>query len=114
MCCCACFVCCCCSAIRTKALTSGFTSGLATVLAQLSMGVPLSGLNLTSIRNQVILGLIRGPTIHLWMESLTAGFDRLGYRGPEAQKALPVVLAKLGLDQLLFSPLHVLWYFYAM
>jgi hypothetical protein len=38
--------------VRTKALTSGVCSAIATILAQRSMGVPLSSLNVTSIRNQ--------------------------------------------------------------
>ena len=41
------------------------------------------------------------------MDMLTQLFDRLGYRGA-AQQATPVVFGKLALDQLAFTPLHVL------
>ena len=41
------------------------------------------------------------------MDMLTQLFDRLGYRGA-AQQATPVVFGKLTLDQLAFTPLHVL------
>lgn len=102
------------AAIRTKAITSGVTSALATILAQLSLGVPVSSLNWTSVRNQVLLGVIRGPTIHAWMETLTRIFDALGFKTPAAQASPVAVLGKMALDQLAFAPLHMLYYFFAM
>jgi hypothetical protein len=55
--------------VRTKALTSGATAALATVLAQWSMGVPLAAINWTAVRNQTLIGLGRGPTIHYWSDA---------------------------------------------
>lgn len=102
------------SAIRTKAATSAVTAGLATVLAQLSLGVPVASLNWTSVRNQVLLGAIRGPTIHAWMEILTRLFDAMGFKTPAAQASPAAVLGKMALDQLVFAPLHMMYYFFAI
>ena len=52
--------------IRTKALTSAFTAALATIIAQRVLGVPYGSLNWTAVRNQALIGFIRGPTIHYW------------------------------------------------
>lgn len=66
------------------------------------------------MRNQTLLGLIRGPTIHAWMEMLTRLFDAMGFKTPAAQASPPAVLGKMACDQLLFAPLHMLYYFFAI
>lgn len=57
--------------VRTKALTSCFAASLATVVAQLSVGVPIGNINWTAVKNQAIIGFIRGPTTHYWSHNTT-------------------------------------------
>lgn len=67
------------------------------------------------MRRSLILSLISlcFPLL-LRMEALTKLFTALGYRGVAAQSATPVVVGKMLLDQLLFTPSHMLYYMYAI
>jgi len=97
----------------TKSLTAAFTSVISDVLTQYLTGTPLSTLNYTSIRNQLLIGLIfRGPVVHYWFIVLEEIFARLGYGSKKASNSMPVVLGKVALDQLTFSPVFNLLYFY--
>jgi len=101
--------------VVTKALTAAFTSVISDVLAQYLTGTPLSALNYTSIRNQLLIGLfIRGPFVHYWFIVLEEIFARLGYGSKKASNSMPVVLAKVFLDQATFSPAYNLFYFYVI
>jgi len=100
--------------VRTKALTSALCSAVASVLAQKSLGVPLASINLTGVRNQALLGFLRGITIHYWQDALSALFRRLGYPTPASQSTTPVVLGKLVLDQSIFASFNLAWFLYAL
>jgi len=100
--------------VQTKALTAATLSVVSDVLAQTLTGASLSTLNLTSLRNQFLIGLlIRGPFVHYWYEILNHVFNKLGFSARD-QKGLPCVLAKVALDQLVFSPPYNLLYFHAI
>ena len=94
--------------VRTKAITSASFAALATLIAQWSVGVPKY--DFTAVRNQAIIGFIRGPTMHYWMEALNKLFFKLGYTTPQSQLSTEVVIGKMALDQFLFAPLHMLYY----
>jgi hypothetical protein len=84
------------------------------VLAQTMTGASISTLNVTSLRNQFIIGLlIRGPLVHYWYEVMGKVFTSLGYSSKE-QQSTPVVLGKVALDQLVFSPPFNLLYFHVI
>jgi len=101
--------------VVTKALTAAFTSVVSDVLAQYLTGTPLSNLNYTSIRNQLLIGLfIRGPFVHYWFLVMEEIFARLGYGSKKAANSTPVVLGKVFLDQTTFSPAYNLFYFYVI
>lgn len=57
--------------------------------------------------------LSSGPLVHYWYEILNKVMVSLGYNS-KAQQQLPVVLGKVALDQLVFSPPFNLLYFHAI
>lgn len=78
-------------------------------------GKTLSTLDMTSVRNQLLIGLlIRGPVVHYWFELLNQIFARMGLGSKKASASWTAVLGKVGLDQALFSPLFNLLYFYVI
>jgi len=100
--------------VETKAVTAGVLSVVSDVLAQKLAGTPLSNLNLDSVRNQFIIGLlIRGPLVHYWYKFMEYLFRRLGYSAAQQQET-PVVVGKVLLDQTVFSIPFNLLYFYAI
>ena len=69
-----------------QALTAAFTSVISDVLAQYLTGTPLSNLNYTSIRNQLLIGLVfRGPVVHYWFIVLEEVKQRTSAPAPRPQ-----------------------------
>jgi hypothetical protein len=63
--------------------------------------------------NQFLIGLfVRGPFVHYWYEILEYIVRAAGFGDPKIQGKMPIVLGKVALDQLTFSPFFNLIYFY--
>lgn len=98
--------------VQTKSLTAGSLSVVSDVLAQTLTGTSLRDLSMSSLRDQFLIGLlIRGPVVHFWYEIMSKIIRSLGV-SPSAESTTPVVLAKVALDQAVFSPPFNLSYFY--
>ncbi len=100
--------------LQTKSLTSAVLSVVSDLLAQKLNGASLTSLDLISIRNQFLLGLLfRGPIVHYWYSILEEFFRRLGFSGKKSE-SLSVAVGKVFCDQTAFSPLFTAAYFYAL
>ena len=64
-------------------------------------------------RSPMSLVCASGPLVHYWYEILNKVMISLGYSAKDQQK-LPVVLGKVALDQLVFSPPFNMLYFHAI
>jgi len=101
--------------VMTKAVTAAVTSVISDVLAQALQGRSITDLDLTSTRNQALIGFfIRGPFVHYWYLILEHLFAQAGFGSKKSAQSTPVVLAKVAVDQLTFSPLYNLFYFYVI
>jgi len=98
--------------VPTKSLTSATTSILSNILVQIMQGTSLTKLDLTSIRNQAIVGLISGALTHYWYLILEDLFNHLQLNQHGKANSLTTVLGKVFVDQTTFGPLFNLLYFY--
>lgn len=99
--------------IQTKAITAAVISVLSDITAQILSGVTIDQLNITSIRNQFLIGLLsRGPIVHYWYIVLDYIFKKLGYTTEQQDKSTTIALVKTLLDQTIFSiPFNALYFY---
>jgi len=95
--------------VITKAITAAIGMGLGDIIAQLALGGGGGGgmiLDPSRLLRQASFGLLlAGPIGHLWYNTLDQ------YVLPKKAKSTPVVLLKMALDQLLWSPLFTVVFF---
>lgn len=101
--------------VATKAVTAGVLSFVSDMLAQYLKGRSLSEFDLTSLRNQTLIGFfVRGPLVHTWYIVLERIFKFIYDPKPVPQESWSTVLGKVFLDQTTFGPLFNLFYFYVI
>lgn len=92
--------------LLTKCVTSGALSAFAAVLSARLGNKPLKS---SAWLNEMTIGLVlRGPVIHAFHNFL----ERVVFASAQNQNAVPVVLGKLAIDQLLFAPILTSAYLY--
>lgn len=101
------------SPLKTKSISAALTSIISDIIAQIMMGASITKLNYTSITNQAIIGLVlRGPLVHAWLIWLESLYTNYFHMNKEESNSLPATISKVALDQLLFSPIFSILYFY--